>query len=251
MELVTGQYDETTRMTSYLAPPKEVRQVGCEQKSPFLNFPMPVQELIYDHLFEEAQYEIKWCVKNKSLTYWKYITDKRKLDPDTDWAHLDPDSELWQGTFVAPKIDKWTIRRRALMYLPKRRYRYPDLSIDYVPSVAAMLMVCRDAHYEATKAFYKKQSFSFSSMKLVDRFMCNLTELARNNIQSLFVKHEAYGDTRWPRYRRFKTVHDQMWSNQLMWITLNLERMFSRYLLHIAFHGSHLQSLAPLLPSLS
>ena len=226
MKLLFGQYDETTRMTSSLVSRVKKHKKRIKQNAPFLKLPFPLLDMIYDYVFEDNQYEIKWGEKKKSLTHWRYKVDKRTLNPDVAWANLDPDTELWKATFDAPDVDEWTIRRRHLLYLPRRLAIYKKMSIDYVPSPAAMLSVCRDAHWDAATSFYKRQSFSFSSMHLLHHFFSHLTTPARNNIRCLFVKHEFYGTPRYPKLRLYRDLHNRFWSDQLKRISLNIKSTF-------------------------
>jgi hypothetical protein len=226
----------TSQLKDYSDQDKDARI----PKAKILQLPGEVLNIVFEHLTEPADYEIKWLKRGSYLTYWRYRVPRASLDKHTqhsackrirkpnggescwDWRadhHWDPIfTRQWQKSSVSLEN---TVPRRAKFRAGYRRFGMTSASVDpdtgtpteldYVGGDTAWLMVCRRFYEAGTSLFYSNKTFSISGHHLFEKFLSNLTPHVRPWLRHIYLYHEAPGEPKSRTDVRFRDKDNTRW----------------------------------------
>ena len=182
-------------------------------RSSFLSLPGEIRNQIYELVFPPQDYEIRRIKKSSGLTYWRYVRSRTSLDPGYGWTWINRrHSPDWNATFRKPNLSQKTAQNRRSQDLVRRNRNGVIQPIEYTTSPLSILSASRQVHEEATTFFYSKNSFSFTSRYLLQRFLTSVGPLARAAIRVIYIQHETYGEPGRTADIRWKTLHDERWA---------------------------------------
>ncbi|MCJ1259760.1 hypothetical protein MMC24_007599 [Lignoscripta atroalba] len=180
----------------------------------FLHLPGELRNRIYNYAFPHQDFDIIWLTPHRDLTYCVYQERhpnfSKNESGDRWWCarNVQPESGFWR-----PPLGPSTSRRRRQLDLP-RRSRFPDrVNYELSPGPAALLLTCHQVCREACHALYGNSAFSFSSRKLLQKFLESVGSVASASIKNLRLQHETYGEPYRTEFRRWKEVHDKLWED--------------------------------------
>ena len=100
---------------------------------------------------------------------------------------------------------------------PKPRYRLTcrliaDQDSQSTPVPLDMLEVCRTINDEATAFLYSRTEFQFDSIKTINKFLNTASKTGIQNITSLDISQECYGEPYYTKHCQWKSLADEKWS---------------------------------------
>lgn len=239
------------RKGDWIVPSPLQKSVQNEQMGPchFLRLPGEIRNQIYAYAFEDPQdFHMKSLAKNKGLTHYQALKPRKgKLGVTLDGAA--------------------TEKRRRRFDLARRLHSKEPPS-EYVTATgpAALLQVNRLFHKETWHMFYARNTFIFTSHKVLQRFLSALNPHYKGAIRRLKLQYQTYGEPYCTVNQQWKDDEDSRWlqactrAAQEMWgieelhiklrindgpLRLNLEARWVQPLL--AFRGRNLQRVYTLL----
>ncbi|KAL8954078.1 MAG: hypothetical protein Q9222_000135 [Ikaeria aurantiellina] len=178
-----------------------VRLPPSPQATSFLSLPAEVRSTIYQYLFSSRTYRVEWI-------------------PRTDQRPTELTYSLPKWGKPGPRLTAEVGLRRRMYDMPKRQYYdrvIPRYSAD-IPSPAALLLVSKKVNNETTPMFYGRNTFSFTAIRPLRKFLNTLRPETRTMIRSLELIHHTAGNPMWIDNQMWKDKYDRSWHDLLFQI---------------------------------
>ncbi|KAL8790717.1 MAG: hypothetical protein Q9195_006195 [Heterodermia aff. obscurata] len=165
------------------------------KRFPFMDLPAEIRVKIYRYFFKPANYKIQFISRKfEALTYT--LPDRPRCED--------------------PKVPTSAMRRRRQFDYPRRvRSKETDIPpYELMPGPCALLLAHPRIGCEAAEYFYKLQTFSFSSCRVLNAFMDMLPLSSKQAITDVRLRHYTAGWSRW-NYIEFWHVPDHCFKSYL------------------------------------
>jgi hypothetical protein len=161
----------------------------------FLSLPGELRNHIYEYYFEAA-FRCEIAAKGQEFTEWKPQTVKLgsgllPLDPQV----LKSDSKVQE-------------ERPPTIRISRRLGRYnvvQGLQTNWMTSLFALTLVCKQVHAETVALIYQKTEFVFDAPKRITNFLCTISPSNLANIRKLQLYYATYGCVQWDSDRIWET----------------------------------------------
>ncbi|KAL8996106.1 MAG: hypothetical protein Q9169_004298 [Polycauliona sp. 2 TL-2023] len=173
----------------------------------FLSLARELRNQIYDYALPYNKYRIQ-CIP-------------RDTQRPTELTYSLPLNNHW-----SPNLTAETGRLRRDFDLPKRVFVEKEMPrYRLSPGPAALLLVSRQVNTDVAPMFYGRNTFSFATMKPLQKFMGNLRPMTRSMIRSLELIHSTASNTRLRIDQKWKKRHDQSWESLCFQIRDDCDRL--------------------------
>lgn len=184
------------RKGDWIVPSPLHESVQKEQTGPchFLRLPGELRNQIYTYAFGSPQeFHIQSLAKNKGLTHSRAFKPRKEKTADA--------------------LDGAATEKRRRRFDLARRLNSKELPAEYQtpPGMATLLLVSRQIHRETWHTFYARNTFIFTSHKVLRRFLSALNPHYKGAIQRLKLQYQTYGEPYHTENQQWKDVADSSW----------------------------------------
>lgn len=184
------------RKGDWIVPSPLHESVQNEQTGPchFLRLPGEIRNQIFAYAFGDPQdFQIKSLAKNKGLTHYQALKPRK-------------------GKLVATLDGAATEKRRRRFDLARRlRSKEPPSEYGTAPGPASLLQVNRLFHRETWHIFYARNAFTFTSHRVLQRFLSALNPHYKGAIRRLTLHYQTYGEPYRTDNQQWKDDDDSRW----------------------------------------
>ena len=172
---------------------------SSKQPTTFLSLPSEIRNVVYDYSMPRRKYGIQFIPRES-----KYEKRPNEL------TYCIP----LHGKISGPGLTAADGLRRRNFDLPKRVYIDRAIpAYHLVPGPTALLLVSRKVSEETTPMFYGRHTFSFHTMRPLQKFLSTLRPKTRSMIRSLELIHHTAGNPGRTSDQVWKDSYDQRWHN--------------------------------------
>ncbi|KAI4121331.1 MAG: hypothetical protein LQ347_006891 [Umbilicaria vellea] len=184
------------RKGDWIVPSPLHQSVQNEQMGPchFLRLPGEIRSQIYAYVFEDPQvFYMKSLAKNKGLTHYQALKPRK-------------------GKLGVTLSTEATEKRRRRFDLARRLHSTePPSEYETATGPAALLQVNRLFHRETWHTFYARNTFIFTSHKVLQRFLSALNPSYKGAIRRVMLQYQTYGEPYCTADQQWKDDDDSSW----------------------------------------
>lgn len=173
-----------------------IRLPPKRERTTFMSLPAEVRNVIYDYAMPRRKYRIQHI--------------PRKDQRPTELTY----STIVNGRVGGPRLTaKEGIRRRDFDLGNPWQKDQISLPFRHPRGPAALLLVNKQINIDTTGILYGRNTFSFSAMRPMKKFLDSLRPETRSMVRNLEIIHHTAGDPVWTRDQIFKDRHDACWDS--------------------------------------